>query len=294
MYRFALLVTTIALTLTTACGPSETDLAGMRCEGQIATDPAGNPTVRVFSLGILQDVDAMTDYEGYIRIFEDAMAEQAPCFSDDIPNLVVFPEDSALMAAFIGSRGERAREETDTEMAFTRLLANYLDPMGHYGREFPDSPPVRRLLLALTDVFGRAIEETFPPLARKYGVYVATNVNVAPYEESDDQALIDRLGDPDLTDQQTVYVATAPEVYNVAILYDPRGEEVGRVRKAYLVPAEETDLEMNYGPLEQLRPIETPFGRLAPVISKDAWMPDVLERFNELGADIMLQHEAFS
>ena len=292
MYRFALSLVALSLTLLTACSTEEHHAP--LCESEIVADAAGNPTVRVFSVGILQDLDAMVDYAGYIRIFEEAMAREAPCFSEDVPNLVVFPEDSALMAAFIGSRGELAREEDDTTRAFTQLLRTYADPARYYQEEFPGTPPVRRLLLAMTDVLGRVIEDTFPPLAEKYGVYVATNVNVAPYAESTDPDLIARLGDPDLPDQQSVYVATAPEVYNVAIVYGPDGQEIGRVRKAYLVPAEETDLEMNYGPLEQLRPIETSFGRLAPVISKDAWMPDVLERFNDLGADIMLQHEAFS
>ncbi len=277
------------------CGKNETKTAQARpCAGTLASDASGNPTARVFSLGIRQDLRRMTSYDAYSAIFEEAMAEQAPCFSKTLPNLVVLPEDSALMAAFIGARGEEARAYDDSLSAFATLFSTYADPLSWYRKAYPSAPGVRQLLLAMTDTLARAIEQTFPRLAKKYGVYLVTNVNVAPYESTDDPELVARLGDPDAGDGKSAWVATEPEVYNVAIAYDPEGREIGRVRKAYLVPAEEDMLMMSYGPLEQLRPIATPIGRLAPVISKDAWMPDVLERFNDLGADITLQHEAFS
>lgn len=283
----------ILLCALASCGPIAQKSADS-CAPNITRDSAGAPSARVFALGLKQELPAMTSTAAYRRFVAKALAEQAKCFSSDIPNLVVLPEDTGLAAAFLGSRGQKAREQTDSLGAFATLFTAYQKPLNQYRRIFPGTPPIRLLLIALTDTLARAVEETFPPLAKEYGIYLAVSINIAPYQSSGDKALISALGDPESAGTKSVYVATAPEVYNVSIVYGPDGKEVGRVRKAYLVPAERDTLEMSFGTLEQLRPIQTSFARLAPVISKDAWMPDVLERFSELGADVTLQHEAFS
>jgi hypothetical protein len=264
------------------------------CHSRIALDNDGEPMARVFAIGLRQDVAKMTDHAAYRKFIGDALAAEAPCFSPTLPNLVVFPEDANLVAAFIGTRGAEAREQTDDTAAFAHLFMTYKEPLAYYRERFPGTPSVRTLLLALTDTFARAIEETFPKLARDHSVYIATSVIVAEYEATTDPELIRRVGDPDLASAKKTFVASGPEVYNFALIYGPDGKEISRVRKAYLVPSEESLLQLNYGRLEQLVPAKTPAGRLAAVISKDAWMPDVLERFNDLDADITLQYEAFS
>ncbi len=264
------------------------------CQTEIAVDPAGQPTVQVFAVGVVQDPTAMHTYADFTEVFMAAVRREAACFRKDIPNLIVFPENSALMAAFIGSRGEGARARQESVGAFADFFQTYQEPVAHYKDRFPGTPGIRALLIGMTDTLARAIELTFPVIAQTYGVYVAVSADVAPYESSTDPDLIAKLADPDLRGVTEAYVATAAEVYNYSIVYAPDGKEIGRVAKAYLVPDEESLLQLNYGSLDQMRPIETPFGKLAPVISKDGWMPDVLERFNELGATITLQHEAFS
>lgn len=290
--RTILLTTALALGVF-ACNPNRSNTKPV-CRNEIAKDAAGPASARIFAIGLKQELASMRSLADYRAWIEKAVEQEAPCFSKHIPNLLVFPEDAALVASFVGSRGNAARQQTQVEGAFAKLFISYAKPLKYYRERYPGTPPLRALLLAMTDLLGRAVEETYPVFAQKYGVYIATSLNVARYEKTRDPELVNVLGDPDDPERKEAFVATSNEVYNWSIVWGPDGREIGRVRKAYLTPPEEDLLQLNYGTLEQLRPIATPIGRLAPVISKDAWMPDVLERFNDLDAEITLQHEAFS
>src|SRR5439155_1567999 len=74
----------------------------------------------------------------------------------------------------------------------------------------------------------------------------------------------------------------------------------GSANKAYLTPIEQpppgnqAGLSLAFGPVHDLEVLDTPVGRLAIVISKDAWMIDVNDRFLAKGANVVLQPEAFS
>jgi hypothetical protein len=125
-------------------------------------------------------------------------------------------------------------------------------------------------------------------------VYVAVSSDFAPAEVSDDPNDIAVLADPDIENVDSVFVATEGGAYNWGIYFNPEGEEIGRVAKSYLVPAEEGLLNLTHGALTQAVPVELPFARTGMVISKDAWMPGLLERLDALGANLMLQPEAFS
>ena len=74
----------------------------------------------------------------------------------------------------------------------------------------------------------------------------------------------------------------------------------GSTVKAYLTPPEQPPpgeflgLALAFGSVPDLEVLDTPVGRLATVISKDAWMIDVNDRFEAKGANVILQPEAFS
>src|SRR6185503_13842910 len=53
-------------------------------------------------------------------------------------------------------------------------------------------------------------------------------------------------------------------------------------------------LSLAFGAVRDMEVLPTPVGRLAIVISKDAWMVDVNDRFVAKGANVILQPEAFS
>jgi predicted amidohydrolase len=182
---------------------------------------------------------------------------------------------------------------------------------------------VRQLVLALTDTLYRGFYETFRELAMTHGVYLAASANVAParrVEEAAEPELVALLRDPDEPGRTYAYEAVSPFPYNTTLVFAPDGEIIapdgaggtvrspsetagvlrGSTNKAYLVPIEQpppgngAGLSLGFGAVRDMDVLDTPVGRLAIVISKDAWMVDVNDRFVAKGANVVLQPEAFS
>jgi hypothetical protein len=235
--------------------------------------------------------------------------------------LVNFPEDVGLVAAMTGSRGATARSSISTGGAFLSLLNTYNSRINYYRSKFAASgqslPMFRALLLALTDVNYRVVYETYRDIAMTYGVYVSAGVNVAEarrVESADNPTLVNQLRDPDEPFRPYAYEATAPEVYNTTMIFRPDGEVLvpdgnggviaapsmtsgtlrGSINKSYLVPLENDLLALAPSPVRDLDGLDTPLGRLGVVISKDAWMVDVNERYDAKRANLLIQSEAFS
>lgn len=277
-----------------ACEPFGVDTA-IEIPESCALDVEGEgQSVRVFAIGPVIRYAEMEDYAAFCKAWDDVVrTEVLPCLANDKPNLLVFPENASLAGAFIGSRGAMGRAESEALPAFISLIGSYGEPILYYSERFPDTGPNQRLVLALTDTLHRAFE-TFPAIAERYGVYVAVSSDFAPAQRSEDPEDIERLADPDLDSVSSVYVASEGTGYNWGLYFGPDGREIDRVAKSYLVAAEEDLLDLRHGPLTKMRPVELPFARSGMVISKDAWMPGLLHRLDALGANLMLQPEAFS
>jgi len=236
--------------------------------------------------------------------------------------LVVFPESAGLIAAFIGTRGAPARQQTSATLAIATLLATYQAPLAHYAATFPDEPLVRTLVLALTDTLYRSFYETFRDLAVEHAVYLAASADIAParrVEASDDPGLVALLRDPDEPGRPYAYVAVEARPVNTTFVFTPDGAVLasdgrggivrspletdgvlhGSTDKAYLTPIEQpppgdpAGLALAFGSVRDMEVLPTPVGRLAIVISKDAWMIDVNDRYRAKGATVFLQPEAF-
>ncbi len=298
--------------------------------------------VRVFAVGSKVDVRYADTYQNFrdkmfalvdaghprrdelVQRGVDDVASHLPPGDTAAPPLALvnFPEDVGLVAAFIGTRGARARRANTANggstAAFGALILAYGPQIDYYVARFPGLPPVRYLLLAETDTFYRGAYETFRDLARTYGVYLTATFNVAAarrVEAAADPELVALLRDPDEAQTRSyAYVAESPDVFNTTFVFDPAGnvlvpEPDGRLRnspaetdgvlrgslnKAYLTEAEQDLLPLSYGRVRDLDVLDTPVGRLASVISKDAWMIDVNDRYDAKGANLVLQPEAFS
>jgi hypothetical protein len=231
--------------------------------------------------------------------------------------LVNFPEDVGLLAGLIGSRAAIARSQTNSALAIDELAAAYAPLVAHYNGVFGPTHPVRDVFIAATDTLYRSFYETFREVAMTYGVYVTASANVAParrVEEADDPALVALLRDPDEPGRTYAYEAISPLVRNCVFIFDPDGEvlvpqpdgstlrspsETGgailpSITKAYLTPLEILLLGLVVTPVRDMDVVATPVGRIGVVISKDAWMTDVNDRFEAKNAQILLQSEAFS
>lgn len=250
--------------------------------------------VRAFVVGHKQLVADAESYASFEASYRRHLEAIEPCLSADRPNLIVFPENAALGAFVLGSRAQQARAAKDSLSAFVEVLVAYPDQFAHYKAEYPTLTLRRHILLALTDVTWRAFSQTFGGIAKDHGVWVMANADVAPAKSTTDAALVEKLGDPEAADPSVAFVASEPNAYNSAYLFDPSGEVAGRVDKAFLVDAEEIDLELVNGSFSQMPVLETPFARIGVATSRDAFYPPFMQRLEDLDADLVVQPEAFS
>ncbi len=276
--------------------------------------------VQAFRSKMFALVDAsLPNRSSFVQAGVDDVASHIQPADPSAPPLVLvnFPEDVGLVAAMTGSRGASARNSISTGGAFLALLTTYGSRINYYRAKFQNLEMFQALLLALTDVNYRVVYETYRDIAMTYGVYVSAGVNVAEarrVESADDPTLVSQLRDPDEPLRPYAYEATAPEVHNTTMIFRPDGEVMvpdgnggvlaapsqtggvirGSINKSYLVPLELDLLKLAASPVRDLDVLDTPLGRLGVVISKDAWMVDVNERYDAKRANLLIQSEAFS
>jgi hypothetical protein len=290
--------------------------------------PAGAAAkqVRVFAVGprvSLDWVDSVAHFHDKLFALMDARrrgagvptvargaGDVASHLRRDGRNLVALPEDLGLMAAFTGTQGASARASKDIVGAIVGLLGTYAPQMGYYTAKYPallERPlPTRALALALTDTFGRAAVETYSELAARYHVWLEAGVTMAqswqkvcvaqaPGCDTVDPAKVALLRSPDEPGRQYAYEATSDKPSNMALLFDPSGRLVSKQVKSYLTPVElPSQLDLVPGDvMHGLSAVDTAVGRLGFVTSKDAWMPDLTERLDQEGVQILIQPEFF-
>ena len=282
--------------------------------------------VRVFAVGprVSMDwVDSVQHYHDKLFALIDARrrgpgvptvvrgaGDVASHLRRDGANLVALPEDLGLMAAFTGTQGATARSATSIVGAVVGLLGTYAPQMAYYTSKYPAllarPLPTRALALALTDTFGRAAVETYSELAARYHVWLEGGVTMAqtwqkvctaPGAGCDevDPAKVALLRSPDEPNRQYAYEATTDRASNLALVFDPTGRLVSKQVKSYLTPVElASQLDLVPGDvMGGVGAVDTGVGRLGFVTSKDAWMPDLTERLDEEGVQVLVQPEFF-
>lgn len=255
---------------------------------------SGQGDVRVFVVGHRFQMKDATSYESYAASFRRDLDPVQHCLSAGRPTLVAFPENSGLPALLIGTRSAKAREQTKVAQAFVYILSAYTQASSYYKKVYPTTSVQRQVLLALGDVVWRATLQTFGGIARDNKVWVLTSVVVPREKHTDDPTLVQQLGDPDLDGKDGAYVAEGPELYNTALLFNPKGEVAGRVDKVFLTDPEETLLDLDNGSLSGLDVIDTPFARIGVATSRDAFYAPFVQRLDDLGVNLLIQPEAFS
>lgn len=244
-------------------------------------------------------------------------------------DLVVWPESIGLFAALSGERATAARNSDSLEGSIATLFGAYAPQIEYYGAKYPELParglPTRQLAVALTDTFGRTFLEPFAEMADKYDVWLTTvgdmvqdwqivcmsKATFTPPPSGEQCAeenpmKVQQLGDPFEPERNYAYEATKPNPAVVAFVFNPDGKLVAKRAKSYLTPTElgpdesppggvhvGLDLVPGSASYSDSVPVDTPVGRMAFVISKPAWMPDVLQKIDQRHTDILLQPEFF-
>ncbi|MFO8149905.1 MAG: nitrilase-related carbon-nitrogen hydrolase [Trueperaceae bacterium] len=83
-----------------------------------------------------------------------------------------------------------------------------------------------------------------------------------------------------------------PRVHNLALLFAPSGAVVARSPKLFLTQGLERRVGLARGRLEDLPVVDTPVGRVAVAVCLDGWYHHVIERFDGLGAQVLVQPSA--
>jgi hypothetical protein len=231
--------------------------------------------------------------------------DQVPPAAAGVATLVAFPEHTGLLAMIGGDAGTSARAALargeDSLTALTALAVAYGDQLGHYARRFPavDSPG-RLLHLALTDTVVHLLVETFAEVARERRLWLTVGAALPSWERVTGAPVAEltaRSPEAGGADARTfAYAATTSTVRNRNLVFSPEGTLVAVQDKAYLVPMERdaaAGLGLDAVAVDEVAVVELPFARLASVISKDAWMVDVNDRLDQLGAQLLVQPEAF-
>jgi predicted amidohydrolase len=307
-------------------------LALLGAAAALAPAPAGAKTVRVFAVGPkfnLSWVDTRAHFHDHLlglvdkKQRKDAGVQKQ---ADDVAshllkgerNLVSFPEDLGLMAIFTGSQGRQARGASDVTTAIIDVLGAYAPQTAYYAAKYPaltQRPlPTRLLAVAATDTFARVAVETYAEIAAKYHVWLEGGIDMAQDWhvvcnskatmpklpggvtcDEENPGKVAQLRSPDEPNRTYAYEATTDKASNMALVFDPTGKLVSKQVKTYLTPIElQSQLDLLPGEVfTGLSALKTPVGTLGFVTSKDAWMPDVVERLDSEHVDLLVQPEFF-
>jgi hypothetical protein len=253
--------------------------------------------LRLVPVALRFDPAHATDLAGFRALIGDLL-EREVVAHPTAPTLVALPEHTGLLAMLVGERGATARERlaagaTVTD-ALTALAVAYGEQLGFYAGRFPQvTSPGQLLHLAVTDTVVRATVEVVGALAAEHGVWISVGTALADHEPVTGK-LAAELRAPDV-DTDHAYLAVDPRVRNRDLVLAPDGTLAASHAKAYLVPLERdpAGLGLTAIGLDEVTVADLPIGRVASVISKDAWMPDVNDRLDQLGAQLLIQPEAY-
>ena len=241
---------------------------------------------RLVAVGHRQSITASSTYSTWFDQFNRSDLYE---IRSSAPAIIAFGELTGFTAAFIGSRGQFAREQLGTtEDAFVLLAVSYEKQILSYRKKYSNISLVNALELALTDVMWRAFNDTFSSLARSLNATIVSCTFGPRIIASTDPKDIEFYGDPDLHPNQTeVYLPLTKEIYNTAHVYAPDGSLIASRDKIHLTLEERKSLQLTPGKLEDNR-IITPYN-LCLAICLDAFYRDVLNYLDTQNCTILLQ-----
>ncbi|MFS8533684.1 MAG: carbon-nitrogen hydrolase family protein [Limnochordales bacterium] len=227
------------------------------------------------AIACVQAKVSLADYltaERFRGLVDRLMSQAASAMPDDVPRLVVFPEDFASGCIFAGEAdtlpeggGLRAAVAALVRRHFAGVMAQRLKHRVGW---------VRALALHRASAVAELYFDTFAAAARRYGAYVLGGTVLLPKLDDSRQP-------------------QGGEVYNTAYLFGPDGNVVGAQRKAFLIELEGPEgLDLSQGAVEELTAWDTELGRIGVAVCFDAFQEPVVERLASLDLDILLQPSA--
>lgn len=212
------------------------------------------------------------------RVLE--LAERAVAGLDGAPKLIAFPETIGLpLLLTLGPSGSdygRVAGSGRVTEAAQRLLQTYWRAVLGTAWRFRALGP-EALFLARALPAYRAYTAAFAAAARRTGATVVAGSSFLPHIE--------------LEAVRGTHIAD-PRVYNVAYTFAPTGTLLDRTAKRYLTPGLESHLGLSRALPEAQHTFETPVGRVGVAVCLDGFYSSVVDRFDALGAQIVVQPSA--
>lgn len=204
------------------------------------------------------------------------LTEEAVMGLPEAPTLVAFPEMIGFPLLLALDGFETTRDASSVfEAAFGMARARWRELLTTAWRN--RSFGLETLYLWRAVPAYRAYHDAFAEAARTHKVTIVAGSSFLPQVE--DEA------------KRGLHVA-AKRIHNTAFTFAETGTVLGRTHKVYLNPGAETRAGLARGRLGDLYPIETPVGRVGVALCLDGFYSSVVERFDGLGARIIVQPSA--
>lgn len=234
--------------------------------------------VRRIAIACVQARVTLEDYyteSSFRSLTERLMQEAVAKLPEDVPRLVVFPEDYGSGCLFAGEEKSLAGSSSLRGAVAKLVQRHFAGVMTQRMRHRVGW--VRALALHRAEAAARLYFGTFSELARRHRAYVVGGTVLLP-----EMAVEDGRFEPQ-----------GGHVYNTAYLFGPDGRVLGRQRKAFLIELEGAEgLDLSPGSVDELSVVETELGRVGIAVCFDAFQEPVVERLKALGVDIFVQPSA--
>lgn len=257
-------------------GASSVSSAFTQAEAQLTGVP---PQVQLVAVQMTLDLDDYWSKDAFAAKIREQMEAVALATDPDLPTLVVFPEDVALMLVVQGMEA-RLAGIASIEEAIGAAVKAHVVPLA-WTRLIRWKSWVPALLLNKNKLMAEAYFEVFTEMAREYEVYlVAGSAVLPPYRITDGVVQWERG-------------PTQHQLYNTSYLFGPDGKVIGKQDKVVLIDLEKEEaLNLSSGSIDELQVFDTPIGRIGIAICLDGFRDDVIDRLVEQGAQILVQPSA--
>ena len=204
------------------------------------------------------------------------LTEKAIAGLPEVPTLVAFPEAIGFPLLLTLDGFETTKDAASvSNAAFALARVRWRGVLAAAWRYRTFSLSTLYLWRALPAY--RAYHDAFAEAARTYRVTIVAGSSFLPHLEN--EAV------------RGLHVADK-RVYNTAFTFGETGTLLGRTHKVYLNPGAESSSGLQRGRLDDLYAQETPVGRVGVALCLDGFYSSVIERFDGLGAQIIVQPSA--
>jgi len=212
--------------------------------------------------------------KAFVDKTESAMTKVKPFLSEELPNLVIFPEDLGTPLILAACRVRPGEFKSFASVASGLIRRNIVNVsllrlqkgIGH----------VRALYLLKARDIARMYFGAMKHMASRFRVHLIGGSLLLPDFESYDR--LEPVG---------------RNVYNVSFIFAPSGEIIHKQRKVHLVDLEgKKGLDVESSDLQEMSIMDLGFARIGLAICYDAFFTDVVGKLASQGAEVLVQPSA--